>query len=56
MNYSTLTPKLFDLNISFLLRTSYQFANEEHPIVLRIKYRGSKKDIAVGLVENPVLS
>ena len=48
MNYSALTPKLFDLSINFILRTSYQFTNKEHPIVLRIKFRGAKKDINVG--------
>jgi len=49
MNYSSLTPKLLDLNLSFILRTSYKFPNDEHPIVMRIKYRGSKKDITIGL-------
>ena len=49
MNYSALTPKMLDLGISFILRSSYQFTNDEHPIVLRLKYRGSKKDVNVGL-------
>ena len=41
--------RLFELNISFLLRTSYRFPNGEHPIVLRLKYRGAKKDVNTGL-------
>lgn len=49
MNYSVLIPKIFDLSISFILRTSYELANSEHPIVLRLKYKGAKKDINVGL-------
>jgi len=39
--------RLFELNISFLLRTSYRFPNGEHPIVLRLKYRGAKKDVFI---------
>lgn len=45
--------RLFELNISFLLRTSYRFANGEHPIVLRLKYRGAKKDVNTGLTIQP---
>lgn len=41
--------RLFELNVSFLLRTSFTNTNGEHPIVLRLKYRGQKKEITTGL-------
>lgn len=41
--------RLFELNVSFLLRTSFTNTNGEHPIVLRLKYRWQKKDINTGL-------
>jgi site-specific recombinase XerD len=41
--------RLFELNVSFLLRISFTHKNGEYPIVLRLKYRGAKKDINTGL-------
>jgi len=49
MNYASKTGRIFELNISYILRTSYRFANGEHPIVLRIKYQGAKRDINIGM-------
>jgi site-specific recombinase XerD len=53
MQHAPKTGRLFELNTSFLLRTSYRFANGEHPIVLRLKYRGVKKDVNTGLTVLP---
>ena len=49
MYHATKSGRLFELNMSFVLRTSYKFSNGEHPIVLRLKYRGDKKDVNTGL-------
>jgi site-specific recombinase XerD len=53
MYHASKSGRLFELNISYLLRTSYRFANGEHPIVLRLKYRGDKKDVNTGLTVLP---
>ena len=49
MYHASKSGRLFELNMSFVLRTSYKFSNGEHPIVLRLKYRGDKKDVNTGL-------
>lgn len=38
-----------DIRISFLLRTTYQNEKGSYPIVLRISYRGQRRDIFTGL-------
>lgn len=45
--------RLSELQISFLLRSSYRFPNGEHPIQLRLKYHGQKKEISTGLAVQP---
>lgn len=45
--------RLSELQTAFLLRTSYRFPNGEHPIVLRLKYRGEKRDVNTGLAVLP---
>lgn len=53
MHLSISKVRLSELHISFVLRTSYRFANGEHPIVLRVKYRGEKRDVNTGLATVP---
>ncbi len=41
--------KMLDIHVSYLCRTTYRNAEGKHPIVLRISYRGQRKDVFTGL-------
>jgi hypothetical protein len=44
------TPALLpEVTFSYLLRTNYRLANGEYAIVLRIRHRGQRKEINIGL-------
>jgi site-specific recombinase XerD len=38
-----------DIHFSFLCRSSHRYKNGQHPIVLRVMYRGQRKDVFTGL-------
>ena len=49
MKNNLFLPRVLDLQISFILRNSYANKNGENPIVLRLQYRGERKDVTTGL-------
>lgn len=49
MKNNLFLPRVLDLQISFILRNNYANKNGENPIVLRLQYRGERKDVTTGL-------
>jgi len=49
MKNNLFLPRVLDLQISFILRNNYANKKGEHPIVLRLQYRGERKDVNTGL-------